>query len=134
MHQKNVELLPDRHPSCRKRIRHLTLTIISTTEDNEADQIASALEEKPDGIIVSLLSDQTASISGSFFVPTVLLGTRGSLKPVQRLSQISLSAKAAGVSLAQLLLSTASSASDLKIEFSVPETAPLSSRSGWQVR
>ncbi len=93
----------------------ISLTIISTTEDNEADQIASALEEKPDGIIVSLLSDQTASVLDHSSVPTVLLGTRGSLETSARLSQISLSAKAAGVSLAQLLLSYRSSASDLKI-------------------
>ncbi len=93
----------------------ISLSIISTTEDNETEQIRSALEEKPDGIIVSLLSDQNAELLEKASIPTVLLGTRGSAETDARLAQISLSSRAAGISLAQQVLSYRSSSSKLRI-------------------
>lgn len=111
----------DRWSSFRAGVRaaakeyDISLTILNTNQENEEDQIKSAMAANPDGIIVNLLQDTSAASLNNTSIPSVLIGTRGSLETGNRLAQLTISAKAAGVSLAQIAASDYSTAGDRRI-------------------
>lgn len=93
----------------------ISLTIVSTNQENEEAQIESAIAAAPNGIVASLLNDSSANLLNRTSTPAVLIGTRGSLETGTRIAHLSLSARAAGVSLAQIAASDYATATDRKI-------------------